>query len=289
MGIAYLFGDTKLLPRFQETMQLDSYLARINYRGELAPTASALQAIHAAHVCSIPFENMDVHLGRRITLSINSAYHKIVEQHRGGWCYEQNGLFGWALSEIGFQVVRLAGSVMRNSTDLNSVADHLCLLVACPDDHQTHYLADVGFGGSMLHPLLLSNGSHCQPPFTLSINRLDDGHWRFREEHNGKANDYDFLATPADEAALLQQSEFQQYDANSSFVLNLVAQMRATDRHTTLRGRLLTRTDNQGSTCEILDSPDVLVRTLFDEFGLELPEVADLWPQVVARHKQLFE
>ena len=53
---------------------------------------------------AVPFENIDIQLGRSLTISVEDAFEKIVERGRGGWCYEQNGLFGWALSEIGFDV-----------------------------------------------------------------------------------------------------------------------------------------------------------------------------------------
>ncbi|MFT6876683.1 MAG: N-hydroxyarylamine O-acetyltransferase [Granulosicoccus sp.] len=157
-------------------MQLEHYLDRIQYRSDLTPTLSVLKAIYVAHVCSIPFESIDVQLGRRLAISINDAYRKIVEQHRGGWCYEQNGLFGWALSEIGFQVTRLAASVMRNPEDDQSAVNHLCLLVTCPGGAQLQYLADVGFGGGMFKPLLLTERAYCQSLFELGLKQLDDGY-----------------------------------------------------------------------------------------------------------------
>ena len=269
-------------------MQLQPYLDRIQYHGELIPTLNVLRAIHAAHVCSIPFENIDVQLGRRFTISINDAYRKIVEQQRGGWCYEQNGLFGWALSEIGFQVTRLAASVMRNPDENRSAGDHLCLLVTCPGEPQQQYLADVGFGGSMLQPLLLTEHSSSSVPFELALRQLDDGYWQFREIVNSSAFGYDFLPVDADEQVLSNMSDLLQNKPDSNFVLNLTAQKRAIDQHTILRGRVLTQINKDGIQTEIIDSSDALVEALFNNFCLELPEVADLWPKVCARHDQLF-
>ncbi|MFK7857163.1 MAG: arylamine N-acetyltransferase [Granulosicoccus sp.] len=269
-------------------MQLQPYLDRIQYQGEVIPTLNVLKAIHAAHVCSIPFENIDVQLGRRLTISINNAYRKIVEHQRGGWCYEQNGLFGWALSEIGFQVMRLAASVVRNPADDRTEGDHLCLLVTCPGDTQVQYLADVGFGGSMLQPLLLAERSYSSSPYELALRKLDNGYWQFREILNSKAFGFDFLPVDADEQVLTDMSDILQNDSNSNFVLNLTVQKRAIDQHTILRGRVLTHTSKDGVITETLDSADALVETLFDKFGIELPEVADLWPNIIARHRQLF-
>ena len=269
-------------------MNLEAYFERIHYRGERTPTLGTLNGIHAAHVCSIPFENIDVQLGRRLTISIEDAYNKIVSQQRGGWCYEQNGLLGWALSEIGFQITRLAANVMRNPDDDQSAANHLCLMVASPDEPQAHYLVDVGFGGSMLQPLLLTEQTCFQSPFHLGLKQLNDGYWQFQENSGNAPFSFDFLPIQADERALADTCEFLQTDPDSSFVLNLVAQTRAVDKHTVLRGRVLTRTSKDSMTSDTLDSPDELVSVLFDEFGLKLPEAVDLWPKVAARHRQLF-
>lgn len=270
-------------------MQLEAYLNRIQYRGELRPTLGVLNALHAAHVCSIPFENLDVQFGRRLTISINDAFRKIVEQQRGGWCYEQNGLLGWALSEIGFHVTRLAASVMRNPEDDQTAANHLCLLVTCPGEAQLQYLVDVGFGGSMFKPLLLTEGKYNQPPFELGLKQLDDGYWHFSEDLGNAVFGFDFLADHADEQALADRSDFLQNDPSSNFVLNLVAQKRVIDRHTTLRGRVIRRASKDVVKTETIESSEALVRVLFDEFDLDLPEAADLWPRIVARHKQLFK
>ena len=88
-------------------MKLQRYLGRIEFRGSVEPNFGTLAAIHKAHVCSVPFENLDVQLGRPQSVRIEDAYEKIVTNRRGGWCYEQNGLFGWSLSEIGFNVSAL--------------------------------------------------------------------------------------------------------------------------------------------------------------------------------------
>ena len=114
-------------------MRLADYLDRIAYPGEPRPVLADLTALLRAHVFSIPFENLDVQLGRRLTTGIVPAYEKIVTRQRGGWCYEQNGLFGWALATIGFDVTRVAASVMRAERGEVSHDNHLTLLVRCED------------------------------------------------------------------------------------------------------------------------------------------------------------
>jgi len=114
-------------------MRLDRYLARIGFDGNPAPTRDTLNRLLRAHALSVPFENLDVQLGQPTTTDVGAAYRKIVERGRGGWCYEQNGLFGWALSEIGFDATRVAAAVMRHERGTSADASHLCLLVRMPE------------------------------------------------------------------------------------------------------------------------------------------------------------
>jgi N-hydroxyarylamine O-acetyltransferase len=268
-------------------LKLQRYLDRINYGGSLEPSFATLAALQEAHVCSVPFENLDVQLGRPLSTSIQEAYEKIVINMRGGWCYEQNGLFGWALSEIGFDVCRIAASVMRQQKGTASEASHLCLLVQSPDS-KTKYLADVGFGGSMIKPIALEEAQYDQPPFKLGLEKLEDGYWRFWENPGDGKFSFDFLDEPARESSLAKKCANLQSDPSSSFVLNLAAQLRTRDRHFVLRGRVFTVARSGASKTRTLSSPEELVSVLTSEFHLDVHEVADLWPRITARHEELF-
>ena len=268
-------------------MDLQRYLERIGYSAELRPDIDTLRGLLRAHVCSVPFENLDVQIGRPLTTAVEHAYDKIVGRRRGGWCYEQNGLFGWALSEIGFEVTRVAAAVMRDDLGDAAFANHLALLVREPEGAGT-FLADVGFGGGLFEPLPLAEHDAWHEPFSVGLRRLDDGHWQFWEDAGDGEFSYDFRPEPASEDALAGKCDFLQTDPDSSFVLNLVVQVRAPTWHTTLRGRVLTRLDAAGETTRTLGSPDQLVQVLANDFGLDEPEIADCWPAILKRHKQLF-
>ena len=207
---------------------------------------------------------------------------------RGGWCYEQNGLFGWALSEIGFDVTRVAAAVRRDERGDDALANHLCLVVRSPDSPDSVWLADVGFGGSMIEPIPLEASQHEQAPFRIGLQQLDDGHWQFREESGAESVSYDFLLEPGDESAMSEKCRQLQTDPNSSFVLNLVAQQRTPQTHVVLRGRVLTTNTASGKENRLLQSSGDLADTLKDVFQLDVPEAASLWPRIVARHKKLF-
>ncbi len=268
-------------------MRLDDYLLRIGFDGDPAADLPTLQGVLRSHALSVPFENLDVQWGRPVTTSIEDAFVKIVGDRRGGWCYEQNGLFGWALSEMGFEVTRLAAAVMRQERGEVATANHLCLSVRIPGS-PTAYLADVGFGGSLVEPIELEEGDHAQPPYRLGLQQLEGGFWRFWEDHGEGPFSFDFQAEAGDERALQGKCELLQTDPSSQFVQNCVVQRRLPDRHRSLRGRVLTTLAAGGEESRVLDSAEEFVTVLATEFGLDLPEAADLWPRILARHEQLF-
>jgi N-hydroxyarylamine O-acetyltransferase len=268
-------------------LELSAYLRRIRFDGSVRSDLATLRAIHRAHQYAIPFENLDVLLRRPVVLDVEANYDKIVRQRRGGWCYELNGVMGWALKEIGFEVMRMSAGVMRVRAGDAVLGNHLCLLV-CLDQR---YLVDVGFGGSLVEPLPLSASEREDRPYRLGLSELDDNYWRFAEmaPGDGDAFSFDFRVAPADEALLARKCQFLQTDPASPFVQNLVVQRRAAaDTHLSLRGRVLAAIHATGVDKKLLNSADELVATLRDSFDLDAPEAATLWPSISARHEALF-
>lgn len=267
-------------------MRLRNYFERIGWSGATAPTLYTLGALLRAHIHNVPFENLDVQLGNTLTTKVEDAYDKIVNVGRGGWCYEQNGLFGWALSQIGFDVRRIAASVMRAHRGPASRANHLTLLVSFPND-DARWLVDAGFGGSLLQPIPLQEDTHYHAPFTIGLRQLDDGCWQFWERLGKDEFSFDFEDVPADERAMSVRCHFLQTSPESKFVQNFVCQLRRPDSHNTLRGRVFTIVTGDGKRKRVLKSADELVATLGNEFGLIAPEAANFWGQICERHAQL--
>jgi N-hydroxyarylamine O-acetyltransferase len=131
------------------------YLDRIAYAGPREPTASVLRGLHRAHLFTVPFENLDIALGRKIVCDEQSFLRKVIEQHRGGFCYELNGAFAGLLRELGFRVTLLSARVAREDGGHSPEFDHLTLRV----DLDEPWLADVGFGDSFLSPLRLATAT----------------------------------------------------------------------------------------------------------------------------------
>ena len=93
-------------------MEIDAYLERIGYRGSREPTVETLKRLHRAHMLTVPFENLDIPLGRPIVLSLPLLYDKIVRRRRGGFCYELNGLFAWLLQDALLEISREASMTL---------------------------------------------------------------------------------------------------------------------------------------------------------------------------------
>jgi N-acetyltransferase len=129
--------------------------AQWDYAGLNAPTPETLREIHRAHLFTVPFENLDIHLGRKIVCDEDSFLHKIVNERRGGFCYELNGAFAAFLRALGFQVTLLSARVARSDGSDSPEFDHLTLRV----DLDESWLVDVGSIGCNAHP----NAQRCPP------------------------------------------------------------------------------------------------------------------------------
>lgn len=134
-------------------MDIEAYLKRINYQGSLSVTPETLRDLQVAHLRTVPFENLSIHAGEPIVLEGEALFKKIVDERRGGFCYECNGSFAELLRALGFQVEMLAAGVARRQGGFGPVFDHMALCVTLAE----RWLVDVGFGDSFLEPLLLDS------------------------------------------------------------------------------------------------------------------------------------
>ena len=142
-------------------MDCTAYLARIGYQGSIEPTLSVLRDLQRCHLYSVPFENLDIHLGVPIRLDLGDIYKKIVKQRRGGFCYELNGVYFELLRSLGFNASRVSARVFDREKGFGQEFDHLAIIVHLGKEA---YLTDVGFGRFAMHPLQIR----------LDENQMDD-------------------------------------------------------------------------------------------------------------------
>jgi N-hydroxyarylamine O-acetyltransferase len=130
-------------------MDIARYLERIQFTGDLSPTAETLRELQLSHLLNIPFENLSIHLNEPISLPPDNLYEKIIIKKRGGFCYELNSLFAALLSRLGYTVTLLSAGVANASGGFGREFDHMALLVSLHEQ----WLVDVGFGDSFREPL----------------------------------------------------------------------------------------------------------------------------------------
>ena len=139
---------------------IERYLARVGLDGG----DHSLAELQRAHVQSISYENLDIHLGREIRLDVDSLVDKMIDRRRGGYCYEQNTLYAAALEALGFTVTRCLGRVRLSDAVSPRPATHMALLV-------DGLLVDVGFGAANpLGPVPLG-GEATYGPYTWRTER----------------------------------------------------------------------------------------------------------------------
>lgn len=137
-------------------IDLDAYFSRIGYTGPRAPTLDVLRALHALHPAAIPYDGIDVLLDKPVDLAPDALFDKLVVRRRGGYCFENNGLFKEVLRQLGFKVEAFLCRVLwfLQPGDPLPVRTHMTLQVTIDGEP---WLADVGFGGGALtSPLLLN-------------------------------------------------------------------------------------------------------------------------------------
>lgn len=129
-------------------LDLDAYFTRIGYAGSRAPTLETLHQITFHHATSIPFENLDVLLGRGVRLAPTEIFQKLVVQRRGGYCFEQNNLLLLVLRELGYRVTPVSARVRwQIPREITPARTHLFLRVHLPEGD---WLTDAGMGGASL-------------------------------------------------------------------------------------------------------------------------------------------
>ncbi|KAG7482981.1 arylamine N-acetyltransferase, pineal gland isozyme NAT-10-like [Solea senegalensis] len=162
----------------RKKMDLEGYFARIGFIGSYEELDLAtLKQIHKQHVMSIPFENLSIHSGERNIIDLEVIYNKIVVSNRGGYCLENNLLFGWVLREMGYNTTTLSSRVFNSAlNDFNVRESHLINKIVIDGKS---YIADVSFGVSsqILEPLELISGEEQHGP--TGIFRLidEEGVW----------------------------------------------------------------------------------------------------------------
>ncbi|XP_056104916.1 arylamine N-acetyltransferase, pineal gland isozyme NAT-3-like [Rhinichthys klamathensis goyatoka] len=265
-------------------MDVRKYLARISCSGSCPPTLETLRYVHLNHLMAVPFENLTVHIGERVRLELPLLYEKIVFMRRGGFCFENNGLFSWLLSQMGFDVTILSAQVRNRFTGAYGPPfDHFIMMVKL-DGHR--WLCDVGFGSGFQLPLSLETDSpQAQSHGVYRIR--SQGDFIFMEmksetEVSGSAEEcwleqYKFTLESRERDDFRAMCDYHQSSVSSIFFCKSLCSLLLPTGRITIMGRKLiitslTSEDGQQAMKTTTDlSNEEITELLREKFGIVLP------------------
>ncbi|MGO4458276.1 arylamine N-acetyltransferase [Streptomyces sp. M-16] len=272
-----------------DELDLDAYLARIGIGlgdgaahgdeggsgvrlRELRPDLETLYAVHRAHTAAIPFESLDVLLGRPVALEVKAIEDKLVHARRGGYCYEQNTLLAAALERIGFEV---SGRGARNRTRGDSLlpVTHAVLVVTVEGEP---WLCDAGFGYVGPRepvPLARPGAEVRQGAWTYAVHAEEEGLLVLRALRGDVWRDlYAFSPQRYHPVDYVVLNHYSSSHPRSAFLGQTIVQYPGEDVRLALVGRELTRLYPDGRTERASVATEDLLPLLEREFGIRLSE-----------------
>jgi N-hydroxyarylamine O-acetyltransferase len=248
-------------------MDIAAYLQRIGYKGSVSLTPETLCALQKSHLLTVPFENLDVHLGTPIVLNPSALFAKIVERRRGGFCHELNGLLAEVLRGLGFEVSLLSAQVAQKQGNFGEDFDHLVLLVHLEDD----WLVDVGFGESFPEPLKLSYQGKGQGQYRLS---REGDYWLVQVlKRDFWQTQFRFTPEPRQFHEFQRMCVYHQTSPESKFTKRRLCSRATPEGRVTLveQRLILTRWGDRQE--RILKTDQEYRQALFDYFWITIPEM----------------
>ena len=250
---------------------INEYLARIEVPRPSALDAEALRTLHRAHLLTVPFENLSIHLSEPISLEEPDLLGKVVTRRRGGFCYELNGAFALLLEALGATVGRAAGRVYGDGR-LGPPFDHLALVVRLADGTGP-WLADVGFGSHSTFPLLLERRDAQQDPAgSFQITDTDAGDVEVCRD--GKPQ-YRLELRERELADFGPTCWWQQTSPLSHFTQNVICSLPRTDGRISISGRTLITTSGGIRSEQELPDDETILAAYRDHFGIILHQVPE--------------
>jgi len=271
------------------TLDLDNYFERIGYTGPRAPTLEVLKAIHRLHPRAIPFENLNPLTRRAVKLDLESVERKLVDDRRGGYCFEQNALLANVLIELGFQVTPLIGRVLwGREPDAVPPRTHMVLRI---DVDNEAWIADVGFGSvTLTSPVRLTPGLAQRTD--LGIFRLADAshdalYLEVQARDQTWSRVYRFDLHPVEWIDYETSNWYTSTSPEAIFANNLIVCRVLDDTRLTLLNDQLNERAVDGCIVreQRLASADELAACLHDRFGLKTSDIdlAEIFDRVRTR------
>ena len=249
-------------------MDYSRYLRRIKFSDRAQADDPTLKSLHEHHVMFVPFENLDIHYRKIFDLEIENIFRKVVENVRGGFCYELNYLFNSLLNAIGFSSKIISSRTFDSSGELGPEFDHMSIHVRTDKD----YLVDVGFGDLFIQPLEIKDGVQSDGRNLFLIEAVGDGGYALSMSPGGS----DFVKKYVFRLKEIPLENFKapcydkQTNPDSYFVKNTVC-TRATElgRVTLFNNKIIRKSGEERIETPILSDVDLRVQ-LMKHFDIEI-------------------
>jgi N-hydroxyarylamine O-acetyltransferase len=261
----------------REAMNADAYLTRIGLaRERLGADVVSLRTLQRSHLLAVPFENLDIHWQRPITIDTARFYGKIVGDQRGGFCYELNGAFNELLRALGF-TTRVVSARVFNGTDHGPEYDHAAIIVSINGDE---YLADVGFGDFTAEPLrFVLDEEQTDAAGAFVIRQFDKEYLEVaKRDGDGWKSEYIFKDVARDLSEFAGMCDYQQYSPDSHFAKGRICSLMTTNGRKTLTDKRFVVTADGERTELPVGSEEEFERILAREFGIERRDLKAVRP-----------
>ena len=254
-------------------MNLDRYFARLGYTGPATATLATLHALAIAQPHAIAFENIAVAAGGVPDITLPAVAAKLLDEGRGGYCYEQNTLLQAALRAIGFQVTaHLARVRYQQPPDHVNERGHMLLRVDLPEGR---FIVDAGFGGVTLTAPLALVCDRPQPTAHETMRFIAVGdEYRLQAQFGGDwADVYQFGLDPQLPADIVPQNWYTATRPSAMFRNNVIATRPARGgRHALFNQTLTWRPVGGTPQRRPVIGAAALGEVLGDIFALQIPE-----------------
>lgn len=252
----------------RKSVNIEKYLFRIGLdRRDISCDLESLQTLQLNHLLNVPFENLDIHWNVPIVLDTDRFYEKIVENRRGGYCYELNGIFNELLKALGYHTHLLSGRVFMGENGYSPDFDHLGVVVKIGDEE---FLADVGFGDFASIPLKIDpSGEQADRDGTFYVRMTEHGEFEVEKLEDGKWVPQLLFGRSSHELTdFAERNEFQQHSPDSHFTKQKICSILTADGRKTLTdGKFIVTSQGEKAESSV-GLPQEFETILLREFGI---------------------
>jgi len=256
------------------TFTLDGYLQRIGWNGAREPTRPTLESILRAHMTRVPFENLDVLLGRGVRPDLDSVYAKLVTARRGGYCFEHGTLLLATLQHLGFQAAAHTARVIQLRPRAEAPLTHMFLTVEL--EGKT-FVLDPGFGGDAPRVPVPLTGDEVRDGNDVHRMVRQGREWALEAAIDGVPTAlWSSAVEPAEPVDFVMANHFVSTFPESPFVTRLMLRALTSTKRVSMMNQDLTVRDAGGQRKTVVTDRTDLRHLLIHYFGFDLPDVERL-------------